>query len=271
MTCAEFKELAAALALDALDPDERAAALAHLAEPKHEGCMEALERATTAAGLLAGALSDVRPPERVWRAIATRISARTPRRRWAVASGWLAAAAAAVVAIILAGKGARLQNEVDAARARSASIETSAASSQELARQCAAQLDGARKTSGLAREAIALLEQPGSKVVAFAPQGGFRAGALAVVGPNRGRAILLSSALSPTSTSDFQLWVIPPGKGAGPVPAGLVMAAEGVALGEFQSGVLARGAAALAVSVEPKGGSTTGKPTQVVLVAALGG
>ena len=55
------------------------------------------------------------------------------------------------------------------------------------------------------------------------------------------------------------------------MPAGLVEAAEGVALGDFQAGALARGALALAVSAEPKGGSPTGSPTQVVLVAALGG
>ncbi|MCA1829200.1 MAG: anti-sigma factor domain-containing protein [Myxococcales bacterium] len=270
MTCAEFKELAGALALDALDADERAAARAHLSEPRHEGCPEAFARATAAARLLSGALPDVQPPDRVWRGIAARISARASRRRWAVASGWIAAAAAAVLAAILAGRNAGLHSEIDAMRARSATVETRAASSEELARQCAAQLEGARRTSGLARDAIALLEQRGSRVVAFAPQGGFGAAALAVVGSDGRRAILLSSALAPTAARDYQLWIIPPGKGAAPVPAGLVIAAGGIALGDFQPGVLARGAAALAVSAEPKGGSPTGAPTQVVLVAALG-
>ena len=79
MTCAEFKELAAALALDALDPDERARARAHLAEPiGHEGCAEALGRAEQAARLLPGALIDRPPPDRVWRWIEARLSARAP-------------------------------------------------------------------------------------------------------------------------------------------------------------------------------------------------
>ena len=271
MTCAEFKEMAAALALDALDPDERALARAHLAESiPHEGCADALARAEAAARLLPGALVDRPPPDWVWRWIEARVSARTRpprRRRWATVAGWAVAAAACVAAFLLAGRSARLRNELDAARRQSATAEGQA----DLARQCAAQLEAARKTSGLARDAVALLEQRGSRVVPFAPQGGFSGAAFAVIAPDRRRAILLSTALSPAAARDYQLWVIPPGPGAAPVPAGLVEAAEGVALGDFQAGALARGALALAVSAEPKGGSPTGVPTTVVLVAALGG
>ena len=118
---------------------------------------------------------------------------------------------------------------------------------------------------------MALLEQRGSRVVPFAPQGGFGGTAFAVIAPDRRRVILLSTALLPAAARDYQLWVIPPGPGAAPVPAGLVVTAEGVALGDFQAGALARGALALAVSAEPKGGSPTGAPTTVVLVAALSG
>ena len=271
MTCSEFKELTSALALDALDPDDRTMARAHLAESiTHEGCAEALARAEAVARLLSGALIDTHLQERVWRRIETRLFDRASRRRWAIA-GWAVAAAACVTAVILAGRGTRLRSERDAARAQASAAQVRAGSSDDLARQCAAQLESARKTSGLAREAIALLQQPGSRVVPFAPQGGFGGAALAVVSPDRRRAILLSAALSPAPARDYQLWVIPPGRGAAPVPAGLVEAAEGVALGDFQAGALARGALALAVSAEPKGGSPTGSPTQVVLVAALGG
>jgi len=265
VTCAEFKELAAALALDALDPDERARARAHLAEPiGHEGCAEALGRAEQAARLLPGALIDRPPPDRVWRWIEARLSARAPRRRWATVAGWVVAAAACVAAVLLAGRSARLRKELDAARGQTATTEARAGSSDDLARQCAAQLEAARKTSGLAREAVALLEQRGSRVVPFAPQPGFTGTAFAVIAPDRRRVILLSTALLPAAARDFQLWVAP-------VPAGLIVTAEGVALGDFQAGALARGALALAVSEEPKGGSPTGAPTTVVLVAALSG
>jgi len=264
VTCAEFKELVDALALDALDPDERAMARAHLAETiPHEGCAEALARAEAVAGRLSGALIDTRPPDRVWPRIEASISG-APRRRWSTAAGWAVAAAASVAAVILAGRSARLRNELESMRAQTAS-------SDDLARQCLAQLESARRTNALAREAIAVLEQRGSRVVQFAPQGGFAGTALAAVSPDRRRTILLSTTLFPGPARDYQLWVIPPGPGAAPVPAGLLVPAEGVALGDFQAAALARGAAALAVSAEPKGGSPTGAPTQVVLVAALGG
>ena len=55
---------------------------------------------------------------------------------------------------------------------QASAAQVQAGSSDDLARHCAAQLESARKTSGLAREAIALLQQPGSRVVPFAPQGG---------------------------------------------------------------------------------------------------
>lgn len=272
MTCTEFKELAAALALDALDPDERALAYAHLAEGiTHEGCAGAFARAEEAARLLSGAVMDRRPPERVWRWIEARVSARAPRRRWVTVAGWAAAAAAAVAALLLAGRGARLTQEVESARGHAANLEARANSSEDLARQCAAQLESARKTSGLAREAFALLEQRGSRVVPFTPQGGFGGAAFAVIAPDGRRAILFSTTLSPGPSRDYELWVIPLGPGAAPVPAGLVVKAEGVALGEFQPGALGRGALALAVSAEPRGGSPTGAPTTVVLVAALRG
>jgi len=219
VTCAEFKELAAALALDALDPDERARARAHLAEPiGHEGCAEALGRAEQAARLLPGALIDRPPPDRVWRWIEARLSARAPRRRWATVAGWVVAAAACVAAVLLAGRSARLRKELDAARGQTATTEARAGSSDDLARQCAAQLEAARKTSGLAREAVALLEQRGSRVVPFAPQPGFTGTAFAVIAPDRRRVILLSTALLPAAARDYQLWR---GAGAGrPGPGG---------------------------------------------------
>jgi anti-sigma-K factor RskA len=271
VTCTEFKELAAALALDALDPDERALAYAHLAERiTHEGCSGAFARAQEAARLLSGAVMDRRPPDRVWRSIQARVSARAPRR-WATLAGWAVAAAASIAALLLAGRGARLTQEVKSTRGQAANLESRANSSADLARLCAAQLESARRTSSVAREAFVLLEQPGSRVVPFTPQGSFGGAAFAVIGPDGRRAILLSTTLFPGPSRDYELWVIPPGPGAAPMPAGLVAAAEGVALGEFQAGALRRGAVALAVSAEPKGGSPTGAPTTVVLVAALRG
>lgn len=74
MNCAEFKENVAAFALDALEPEERAACEAHLASTAtHDGCLEALRRATETAAALGESLPPVRPPDRVWDAITSEV------------------------------------------------------------------------------------------------------------------------------------------------------------------------------------------------------
>jgi anti-sigma-K factor RskA len=271
MTCAEFQELVGALALDALDPREKADAEAHLLEPKHEGCREALQRARAVAGRLSAALDQPRVPDRVWEQIEGRLGPRR-QRRWSAPAGWAAAAALAVVALVLLQQRSQLLREAADLRLRAQSAASSANSSQELARQCAAQLDAARTGSAAAREAIVLLEQRGSRVVQFSPAGAAIQSAFAVVGAGDKRAILVSTTLLPTAQRDYQLWVVPGGKGAAPVPAGLIGASTaGVAVAEFDPRTLAAGAGALAVSAEPKGGSPTGKPTEVVLLARISG
>jgi anti-sigma-K factor RskA len=269
MICSEFKELVGAYALDALDPLERAAAEAHLMESWHEGCPQALERARTAALQLGGAVDDARVPARVWERIEMGLGPRRQRSWWAPA-GWAAAAALAVAVLLLLQERNRLHREAADLRRGAQSAAASARSSQDLARQLAAQLDTARTGSTAARGAIALLEQPGSRVVQLGGVGGVVQTAFAVVGADDKRAILVSTTLAPTPERDYQLWVVPGGRGAAPIPAGLAGApSAGVAVAEFEANALAAGAGALAVSAEPKGGSPTGKPSEVVLFAKL--
>jgi hypothetical protein len=71
MTCDEFKELAPAYALVALDEQERSACLQHLAARlPHRGCREAVAEAELVAARLGAALIPQRPSPHVWRAIA---------------------------------------------------------------------------------------------------------------------------------------------------------------------------------------------------------
>src|SRR2546428_736024 len=80
-------------------------------------------RADQVVRLPPAALTDRPPPERVWRWIESRVSARTPRRRWATVAGWAVAAAACVAALLLAGRSARLRKELDAARGQTATVQ----------------------------------------------------------------------------------------------------------------------------------------------------
>jgi hypothetical protein len=74
MTCDEFKELAAAYALVALDEQERSACAHHLATgAPHRGCREALAAAELVAARLGAALIPQRPSPQVWRSIAARL------------------------------------------------------------------------------------------------------------------------------------------------------------------------------------------------------
>ncbi|MFL5305227.1 MAG: hypothetical protein ACJ8F1_08440 [Polyangia bacterium] len=87
MTCDEFKGLAPAYALIALDEDERRACSHHLASgAPHRGCVEAVEQASLVAARLGTALAPSLPPPRVWQNIAAEVRARRP-------SGALATAA----------------------------------------------------------------------------------------------------------------------------------------------------------------------------------
>ena len=263
MTCAEFKDLAAVFALGALDPAERAAAEAHLAEATHEGCFEALRQASAGFEALARTLPAPRPDAGIWRVIEARVAPRSglgPRetfRDYARLLAW--AAAVAAVFLLLAG----------GARERRLHAEAVASVEREK-QQCLGELSSLRGEAEAQRSAIVLLQSPSTQVISFAAQptgGGLGARALIDVAARKG--MVLSSALLPRAGKDFELWIIR-GKEA-PVPAGLLRAGKsGTVLASIDPRLLAGGADALAVSVEPTGGSPTGLPTgDVVLVGAL--
>ena len=76
LTCDEFKELAPAYALIALDEDERQACAQHLAPgTAHRGCREVVAEAELVAARLGSALAPRTPSSHVWTAIAARIRA----------------------------------------------------------------------------------------------------------------------------------------------------------------------------------------------------
>src|SRR6185369_6901435 len=116
MDCAQFKELAPAFALGALEESERAACAAHLAGGgAHDGCADALGEAQAVAAQLGALLPPRRPRSRVWDAIEASLVTRSrpagagpaapgaqptmaplrpaPRRVWRELGGWFVAAA----------------------------------------------------------------------------------------------------------------------------------------------------------------------------------
>ena len=248
MTCAEFKEVVEAYALGMLDPAERAAADAHLAEREHDGCLEALRAANRAVSLLALALPPVAPAPSTWDSIVSRTAAATvPARasRFDVIP-WLVAAAAVLLFMWALRDRATLQREL---RAAADHAQTQASERA----QCVADLERLRADARLQREALALLSQPGSKVVTLAAAGGAATSANVIMRAGDQRAYLVGHNLQAPAGRDYELWVI---RGTRKIPAGLLRGdATGTLVTALDPTLMREGLPdALAVTLESTGG-----------------
>ena len=255
MTCAEFQEQVELFAANALDPVERAALERHLSgEGPHSGCLEALRTAEGAWLLLAESLPPARPGPRLWRSVYARISRPAGVPAWA---GWAVAAAALLFLLFLSGVRAKQVQEASAAKQRS--------EAERLA--CARDLEALRSSSGDLREAVALLAAPDTTVVQLlSPQAGSGLAARALVNLSLRRGVLVSTALTARPGKDFELWII---RGDQKFPAGLLRAsARGEVVAAIDPGLLAVPPDALAITLEPEGGSNQPRG-DIVLVAKV--
>ncbi|HEU4383540.1 MAG TPA: anti-sigma factor [Anaeromyxobacteraceae bacterium] len=224
MTCADVVELAGAYALGALEPDERAEVEAHLAGPGPHACRAAVDRARATAAALAQALPEVRPGPEVWRAIEARTGGSSRPRRVRIGSlGWAAVAAAAVALVFLQLERMESGRQRDHAQAALAERD-----------RLWDEVQGLAAAGALQRDALALLDSPGTRLVPLEPQPGQLGRAVAIVNVAEGRAVVTSSSLPAQPGKTYQLWVI---RGtAPPRPAGFLSPTPGGAAGELPSG-----------------------------------
>jgi hypothetical protein len=256
MTCAEFKEQVAAFALGILDAGDRAACERHLAERAHEGCLTALADANDAVAVLGLALPTVAPSAATWSAIEARtrtVAAVTPlrrRSRLATVAPWLLAAAL-ILALVVS-----LRQRQQVGRELQAALDRSNDALQQRA-QCAAELAVMRHDAEQRRDAMALMQLPGTKLVTLAQQGPpqlIGQGALNVIwhaGVKRG--YVLGRGLAAPAGKDYELWVI---RGARKIPAGILHGdATGALVSAIDPTLLQEGAPdAIAVTLEATGG-----------------
>lgn len=276
MNCTEFRDSVAAYVLDLLEPGERQALEAHLAEPiVHQGCREALAAAYETTALLAAALPPLEPGPHVWQAIeraigaapasaladgagmARRSSASRPpatpgparRGRLREAAAWVLAAAAAVAAFVL-GMEYRMSQRSVAALERDLQLASAADRDKQI---CLRELATARVSLREKTAALSLLEAPGTQLIQLAAQGQepYRASALLNAGENSG--MVLTTALKPVQGKDYQLWLI---RGDEKISAGILRTdPSGATLARIGEQVLAGGRPdAFAVTIEPPGG-----------------
>jgi anti-sigma-K factor RskA len=280
MKCSEFHELAAAFALDALEEDERRACELHLTnEGPHDGCEVVLARHQRAVDALSAVVPSVDVPASLWSTIQLRTGARAdshqrPRKRIAareLAAWTLAAAALLGVAYLGASRQAELSEgdrRLAELRGTSAQLGARVEQSERAFRECESALIALEARHADTPVALSLIGHPDTEVRPMSAASRRPLRATALYNARMRRAFVVSSTLEPVTDKDYELWVIPPGEA--PRPAGFIHFRGEIAVGEFDVALL-QGAepAALAVSLEPRGGRPT--PSEVVLIAKLRG
>jgi anti-sigma-K factor RskA len=260
MTCTEFKELVAAYALGALTAEQRAACDRHLAEERHDGCIEALRAANDAAALLGRALSPIQPSPGLWWGIERRIGAAARPRRASAWVGWVAAAAAIAALVWVARDRHRLQTQL---------AEVEAARGQEVAQRtsCETGLMRVERDAQQQRHVLDVLPQAGARLIALAPLADGKALGKVVFDPEDRKGYFVGHGLQAPSGKDYELWLI---RGEQKIAAGLLRGApQGALVAAIDPGLLAGAPPdAIAVTLEPAGGGTA--PTgPIVLVGKI--
>ena len=179
--------------------------------------------------------------------------------------GWAAVAAAVLAVALLQMERVRLREERGEAARAQAAAQALASERDRLRAEVQALAGG----STLTRDALALLDRPGSRLVALVAQPGQDFRATAILNLAQRRGYVVSAQLAPQPGKTYQLWII---RGtAPPRPAGFLQPAPaGASAGELDPVLLAAGAPdAVAVSLEPEGGSSA--PTQVLMVGKVTG
>ncbi len=241
--CAKLRENYEAYALGALDPEDRTEIEAHLAR-NCLVCTPEIERARWLVSQLAYLAPEAEPPSRVRDRILEAARAKAPeeRRVWLPVWAWAGMAALLVLSVyaarqarVLQERATRLEAQVRRERARNQAME-----SERLRYQQAVAVFAAQDTREVKLKA-ARADWP--EVHAYWH-------------PQMGLVLTGQKVPAPAADRTFQLWLVP--KKGTPISAGIFRpdASGEVFLVSIPKATLAE-AAALAITDEPSGGSTT--------------
>lgn len=247
MSCEELSDSYELYALGVLEEPEKGELEEHLGR-ECPTCMAGLRRARATNSMLGAVLTAEAEPSRRLRPRILAIAGLKPARPW----GWMGAFAAAAAALVLGIF--YFRGEQDAWQRQLAGVRT--------------QLEVSGLENSRLKQALDFLNTPETRLVGFGagqpapPKGNF------FVNP-RGVLLIASNlpALAPGRT--YQMWVIP--KGGAPRPAGLFQAdARGGAVHILQGAVDVAGTGAMAISVEPAGGSAQPTTTPIIVAPVAG-
>ena len=276
MTHTLFEESVAAYAVGALDADERRAFEAHLAScPKCAAELAELRRVTTG---LAMSVERVAPPADLKARTIARATGQTqpgheapaqappvtivhtPPPRTGLSMAWLAAAAAAAIAVGLGVYAWSLRSQLS-------SVQEVAAKATLQADRLRAELVSLRQQSAQMTHTLGILGAPDVLRVELKGQGDLAASSVQVYWSSTRGLVFMNATNLPAIDRDrvFELWTVPPGAGAAPLPAGLFRVDQaGLVTIVSPPPAAVPAADAFAITVEPTAGSA--QPTSPIIL-----
>lgn len=227
MTCEELGPEYIAYALGIAEDPERGEIGEHLSR-NCPVCVPGVATAMGTVSAMSGAVADVEPPKRLRRRVISMVQPETKRAWTTIAIPWAIAAILAIALISVA-------------------------------------LPGRRENANTAKleQALSILNDPSAKDVTFGVTGKPSRGRV-VVSPARGVVFIAANLPLIQSGKTFELWVIP--SSGKPIPAGTFEGERDATAVYVRAGPFEANAAAVAVTVEPAGGSP--QPTTTPFIVA---
>jgi len=226
MTCEELQQDYTAFALGVADDPEREEILEHLGR-NCPNCTAGMASAMATVTAMSGAVKITDPPKNLRRRVVAAIE-REPKRSWmAIYAPWLVTAALSAMLLAIGITGRR-ENGRDA---------------------------------GMMRAAMPILNDPGSKALRFG-EGAQSVTGRVFVSMEKGVVFIGANLPHLDAGKVFELWVLP--ESGKPVPSGL-FASQTDATAVFVRPGPVMNAAAIAVTVEPAGGSEQPTTTPFVV------
>lgn len=261
MTHAEMDELYDSYALGVLEPELAAEIDAHLAQPCSY-CMEHVQAAREFTALLAGIAEEKKPPAKLRNRVLASVAPVRPARSWTPLIAGLAAACIALLIFSLWSRSqmSSMREQVTALRNQSS----------ELRNQLAVltierdQLAATRVERNQLRAALDIVSRSDTRTVQFGKAENVPHGR--VFSNSRGGLLFVGSRLPRLAANrSFELWIMP--KSGAPRPAGVFRTnASGDSVHVSSVAVYPAQTKAVAVSVEPREGSSAPTTTPIIVV-----
>ncbi len=261
MTHAEMDELYDLYALGALEAELAAEIDAHLSQPC-EYCVEHVQASGEFTALLAGIAEEKQPPAKLRDRVLASVAPARRGRNWAP---FVAGLAAACIALLVFSLWSRRQMST---MRKQVTVLTNQAG--ELRNEVAAltiereQLAATRVERNQLRTALDIVSRPGTRAVQFGKAENVPHGR--VFSNSRGGLLFVGSRLPRLAANrSFELWIIP--KSGAPRPAGVFRAnASGDSVHVSSAAIDPSQTKAVAVSVEPRQGSSAPTSTPIIVV-----